>query len=90
MNKTINKFLLFAALLAGATGIFSCDDFIGNTDKPTQPQPQKPDPKQPDTPKEDPAKEPTTEELIEQAKQLLSDALQDGHADMHHHARQRH
>lgn len=78
MNKTINKFLLFAALLAGATGIFSCDDFIGNTDKPTQPQPQKPDPKQPDTPKEDPAKEPTMEELIEQAKQLLSDALQDG------------
>ena len=72
MNKTITKFLLFAALLAGATGISSCDTIVINTDNPTPAPPPTPTP----TPTPDP--QPSPEELIAQAKQLLKDAQKDG------------
>ena len=74
MNKTINKLLLFAALMGGAAGMTSCDDIVANTDNPTVPDTNKDD----DPTKDDPTKQPSTEELIEQAKQLLADAQEEG------------
>ena len=75
MNKTINKLLLFAALMGGASGMTSCDDIVANTDNPTVPDTNKDDDP---TKKDDPTKQPSTEELIAQAKQLLADAQKEG------------
>ena len=68
MNKTFYKILFAAALMCGAMTVTSCDDFTSNTDNPT-PTP---------TPTPTPDPQPSPEELIEQAKQLLADALEDG------------
>lgn len=74
MNKTINKLLLLAALMGGASGMTSCDDIVANTDNPTVPDTNKDD----DPTKDDSTKQPSTEELIAQAKQLLADAQEEG------------
>ena len=68
MNKTFYKILFAAALMCGAMTVTSCDDFTSNTDNPT-PTP---------TPTPTPDPQPSPEELIEQAKQLLADAQEDG------------
>ena len=67
MNKTFYKILFAAALMGGAMTVTSCGDY-SNTDNPT-PAP---------TPTPTPTPQPSPEELIEQAKQLLADAQEDG------------
>ena len=67
MNKTFYKILFAAALMGGAMTVTSCGDY-SNTDHPT-PAP---------TPTPTPTPQPSPEELIEQAKQLLADAQEDG------------
>lgn len=63
MNKTFYKILFAAALMGGAMTVTSCGDY-SNTDNPT--------------PAPTPTPQPSPEELIEQAKQLLADAQEDG------------
>ena len=65
MNKTFYKILFAAALMCGAMTVTSCGDY-SNTDNPTP------------TPTPTPTPQPSPEELIEQAKQLLADAQEEG------------
>ena len=69
MNKTFYKILFAAALMGGAMTVTSCGDY-SNTDNPT--------PAPTPTPTPTPTPQPSPEELIEQAKQLLADAQEDG------------